>query len=296
MYKTLNTSALGISGNQSEIIELALTYGFQAIDLDVADFATRVKLRGMPYARRLIDSAQIRVSWFQLPFDWETSGEVFQKNLEKLGGYAAAAAAVGCTRCLATVTAAGDVRPYHENFEFHRERFAQICKALEPSGTRLGVGYRASAPLRKDKAFQFIHEQDALVLLLKMVNAPNIGILLDVWDLIVSGGSVEAIRGMSAEQIVAVQLADLPEDVALTAATEEARLLPGTTDRVDTPAAMAILAELGYDGPVAVKPHRSVLGTTRRDPIVKRLGEALDAVWKAAGLTSRGKLTVSAES
>jgi sugar phosphate isomerase/epimerase len=296
MFKTLNTSALGISGNQSEIIELALTYGFQAMELDVVDFATRVKLRGMPYARRLIDSAKILISSFRLPFDWETDEDVFQKNLEKLGGYANAAAEVGCTSCLATVAAGGDVRPYHENFEFHRGRFAEICKALEPSGIRLGVGYRAAASLRKEKAFQFIHEQDALGLLLNMVDAPNIGMVLDIWDLVVSGGSIEGIRSIPVDQIVAVQLADLPEDAVPTEATEEARLLPGATGTIDSPAALAILAELGYDGPVAAKPHRSVLGTTRRDPIARRVGEALDAVWKSAGLTPQGTLAVAAES
>ena len=55
MFKNLNPSFLGVTGHQSEIIELALTYGFAGMDLDVADFATRARLRGMPYARRLID-------------------------------------------------------------------------------------------------------------------------------------------------------------------------------------------------------------------------------------------------
>ena len=33
MFKNLSPSALGISGHQSEIIELALTYGFAGMDL-----------------------------------------------------------------------------------------------------------------------------------------------------------------------------------------------------------------------------------------------------------------------
>ena len=58
MFKNLNPSALGISGHQSEIIELALTYGFTGLDVNMAEFAVRVRLKGMAYARRLIDSAQ----------------------------------------------------------------------------------------------------------------------------------------------------------------------------------------------------------------------------------------------
>ena len=67
MFKNLNPSYLGISGHQSEVIELALTYGFAGMELNIADFATRVRLKGLEYARRLIDSARIRIGTFSLP-------------------------------------------------------------------------------------------------------------------------------------------------------------------------------------------------------------------------------------
>jgi len=296
MFKNLNASALGISGHQSEIIELALSYGFRSMDLDIVDFATRARLRGMPYARRLIDSANIRIGTFALPFDWDTDDEPFQKHLEKLPEYAQAAAEVGCTRCVVTLAAAGDKRPYHENFEFHRRRFAEICKALDGAEVRFGVGFRASEELRKGQAFQFIHDLDALTLLLNMVDAPNIGILLDIWDLHVAGGSIDTIRGMRVEQIVAVQLADMPLDVPVAELNEQSRLLPGATGRPDIPAALVALAELGYDGPVTAKPHRSVFQGSRREPAAKQTGEALDQLWQAAGLLPNGRLAVATES
>ncbi len=290
MYKNLNTSDLGIAGHQSEMIELALTFKFKAMDLDLVDFAVRAKLRGMPYARRLIDSANLGISSFDLPLDWEADVDVFKPELEKLAEYAQAAAEVGCTRCLATLSPAGDKLPYHENFEFHRTRFTEICNALEPAGVRLGLGFRAAENLRKGQTFQFIHEIDALGLLVNMVEASNIGIVLDVWDLHVSGGSVDNIKGMTADQIVAVQLADIPADAPLAELTEESRLLPGESGQPDIPAMLVALAELGYEGPVSAKPHKSVVQGTRRDPIAKRVAEALDRVWQAAGLSPQGKL------
>ena len=296
MFKNLSALALGISGHQSEIIELALTYKFQAMDLDVVDFATRAKLHGMPYARRLIDSANLRIGTFGLPLDWNAEDEQFNRELENLSGYAQAAAEVGCTRCLATLVPAGDKLPYHENFEFHRRRFSEICRALEPAGVRLGVGFRAAENLRKGKAFQFVHEIDALGLLVSMVDASNIGILLDIWDLHVSGGSADNIRSISADQIVAVQLADVPADVPIAELIEESRLLPGTTGLPDIPAALTTLAEIGYEGPVTAKPDKGVFQSTRRDPIAKQTAEALDSVWQAAGLSPDGKLTATAES
>jgi len=295
MFKNLNTSVLGISGHQSEIIELALTYGFRGMDLAVVDFTTRVRLRGMPYARRLIDSAKIRVGTFELPIEWDTDDERFKKDLQKLPEYAQAAAEVGCTRCVATLAPAGDTRPYHENFEFHRQRFAEICGALQPAGVWLGVGFQATAYLRKNHAFQFIHDFDALTLLLNMVDAPNMGLLLDIWDLVACGGSVETIRNLPLGQIVAVQVADMPADVPFSELDENSRLLPGAENsQIDTAGALTALAQFGYNGPVTVKPSRSLFRSRRRDVIVKQVGESLNQVWRAAGLGPDGKLLESA--
>jgi len=286
MFKNLNRSPLGVNGHQSEIIELALTYGFRGFDLDILDFANRVKRRGLDYACRLIRSAKIRAGTFTLPMDWDTEDDVFNADLAKLPEYAQAAAAVGCTRCVATIPSAGDKRPYHENFEFHRRRFAEICAALAPAGVTFGVGFRAASNLRKSQAFQFIHDLDATMLLLNMAEADNIGLLLDVWDLTVSGGSIDNVGSLPVEQIVAVRVADLPEDVPAADATEESRVLPGGENgSIDVAAYVKLLHERGYDGPVTPVPHRGIFGKARRDAVVKKAGEAMDAVWRGAGLT-----------
>lgn len=287
MFKNLSPWALGVTGHQSEVIELALTYGFEGMDLNAVDFANRVKLRGMPYARRLIDSAKIRLGAFRLPFDWDTEDEQFEGDLEKLRAYGQAAAEVGCTRCVATVAPAGDKRPYHENFEFHRRRLAEICEVLQPPGVSFGVGFRAGEHFRRGRAFQFIHDLDALTLLVNMVDCPNVGVLLDTWELIAGGGSVEAIRNLPVSQIVAVQIADLPVDVPLSEVNEHSRLLPGAANsQIDTAGVLVTLAEMGYDGPVTPAPSRRVFQSRRRDAIVRQTGDAMEKVWRAAGLGS----------
>ena len=59
-------------------------------------------------------------------------------------------------------------------------------------------------------------------------------------------------------------------------------------------AVLAALAELGYDGPVTIQADRSAFAGTRRDQIVKQIGEAMNRLWKAAGLTPDGKLANAA--
>jgi len=290
MFKNLSPSALGITGHQSEIIELALTYGFEGMDMDIADFANRAKLRGMDYARRLIDSARIRVGAFRLPTDWEADDETFKKSLANLPEYAKAARAVGCSRCVATVAAASEQRPYHENFEFHRERFAQICEALQEGEIRLGLGFQAAEYVRKDKPLQFIHDFEGISQLVGMIGVSNVGLLVDLWDLFVSGGSVETLQGLSTEQIVAVQIAEIPADVPAEELGPDSRLLPNDpSGRIGVLAAMQVLKEKGYEGPVSVKPSRAVFQSRKRDVIVRRTGESIDAIWQAIGFAASGK-------
>jgi sugar phosphate isomerase/epimerase len=219
----------------------------------------------------------------------------YQKSLEKLPEYAQVAAELGCTRCLVTLSPAGDKRPYHENFEFHRRRLAEVCGALKPAGVWLGVGFQAAEYLRRNQTFQFIHDLDALTLLANMVNAPNMGLLVDTWDIFACGGTLETVRGLSLRQIVAVQVADMPVDVPLSDLGENSRLLPGGEQgRIDVAAVLAALAKAGYDGPVTLKPSRGIFQSRRRDLVVKQAGESLDKVWRAAGLTSERKFVAMA--
>ena len=299
MFKNLNPTGLGVSGHQSEIIELALTYGFGGMDLNIVEFATRARLKGVEYARRLIDSANakmgLRLGTFAFPFDWDTDDEMFAHDMKKLPEYAQAAAAAGCTRCTATVAPGCDKRPYHENFEFHKTRFQEICRVFEPAGVRLGIGFRAAEYLRKDQAFQFIHDLDALTLLVNMVSAPNVGLMLDIWDVVVSGGSLDSVRKLPAHQIVAVQVADLTANVG--EIDDKSRLLPGAEGgKIDIATLLVYLKSAGYDGPVTPRPSRGIFQSRRRDLVIKQAGEALDKVWRAAGMPIEKRFVPSAAS
>lgn len=295
MFKNLNPSLLGVSGHESEIIELALTYEFQGMDLEIEEFVRRAEKHGTGYARRLIDSAGLRLGGFELPIELNVEDDQFKAQLAKLPEYAAAAADVGCTRCLTVIQPAGDTRPYHENFEFHRHRFTDICGVLEPAGVRLGIGFRAADDLRRGQAFQFVHELEALTLLVKVIDAPNVGLFLDNWDLHVSGGSAESVRELSGEQIVAVRVADLPEEAPAEEVTEASRILPDPSGRIEVAGYLAALAEVGYDGPVTPAPAKASLKGLRRDAIVEKAARSLKEAWQAAGLTADGRPAVTTE-
>lgn len=290
MYKNLSKEALGISGHQSELIELTLSHGFRGMELDGAEFLQRVHASSLAHASRLLSSAKLRLGSFALPLDVEADDAEFEKQLAATEALAEAAAAVKCDRATLILAPGNDIRPYHENFELHRARLAKIAAALEKHKVRLGVGIQAAASLRAGKAFEFIHNYDALLVLLNMLGGANVGVHLDLWQWVVGGGRVEDLRKLAPGKIVTVTLSDVPADVALDQVTPEQRLLPGEGGAIDASAALVALAELGYDGPVSPQVDRSQLTVQNREQVVKLASQKLDEVWKAAGLSPAGKL------
>lgn len=291
MFKNLSPEALGLSGRQSETIEGALSFGFKGIDLHLSEFAATVSSHGVAHARRLTDSAKLKLGGFALPVDLQQDDSAFDADLAKLAGLARIAADAGCTRCLTTIEPACDERAYFQNFEFHRQRLGKVAQTLDTAGVRLGVGFVAGADAGQGREHEFVRTFDALWQLLGLVGAKNVGVWLDVWQLRAGGGSLESLARLSADKIVAVQLADAAEDSPVESWTQTGRKLPGETGVIDSAAFLVWLAEKGYDGPVTPAPHPSRLAGMRRDAIVKLAGQQLDQVWKAAGLNAAGKLT-----
>jgi sugar phosphate isomerase/epimerase len=250
-----------------------------------------VQANGLAHARRLLVSSRLKMGTFRLPLVWDDSDEVYQAGLRELPEQLKLAADVGATRALTSIAPANDIRPYHENFEFHRRRLTEIGEALAASKMQLGVEFLAAAELRKDRAYQFIHSFDALVMLVSMVRAVNVGAVADAWQIHAAGSSIADLRKLSGQRIIAAYVSDAPAEIAPADLADRDRLLLGETSTIDNAALLSLLAELGFDGPVSPRVHRSRVEALRRDQLVKLAGSRLDEAWKAAHLTASGKLT-----
>lgn len=285
MYKALNPIFLGLSGRQSEIIELALTYGFRGIECDIHEFAKRVQVQGLERAKRFLESANLRMSGFELPMRWRGDESAFQTDLEKLETLAQYAAAAGAKACHTKILPATDMFPYHENFELHRKRLASIAEALAKHDIRLGV-LLISAPVhRADKSFQFIYEADALVTLVKSVSSNNLGLLLDTWNWHFGGGSAAQLASLGADRIIGVRIADAPAGTVAETITEESRIMPQEDGVIQNVAILTQLAEMGFKGPISLEPHPSALTGMTREAIVQKISAGLDELFKSAGIS-----------
>jgi sugar phosphate isomerase/epimerase len=288
MFRNLSAQALAITGRQSEIIELSLSYGFKGIDIDLVDFQQTVKTYSLPHARRLIDSARLKLGSFRLPLVWDEDDDVYKTGLAALADSAKLAADLGLTRAVTAVAPANDLRPYHENFEFHRRRLAELGEFLATYKISLGLEFRSGAALRKDRAYQFIHTFDALTTLVGMIRTSSVGVVADLFEMQAAGNSFDEARKLG-DRIVSVIVADAPADKPAAGLEDTDRLLPGENGTIDVPAALAALAEIGYDGPITPSVAPAHTKGLKRDQIVKTAGERLTQAWTAAGLTPASK-------
>jgi sugar phosphate isomerase/epimerase len=290
MFKNLCPHVLGISGRESEIIELALSHGFKGINLNLAEFAEQAQTQGFAKASRLIASARLKLGSFSLPVRWHGEASEYEADMKALPGLADLAAQIGCKRAVTTIEPGSKTRPYHENFEFHRRRLSELGDALGKHGIRLGVGFLAPVAARERDTLQFMQKAEEVVMLLSTVGSSNVGLALDTFDWHLGGGTAEGLRALRAAGIVTVSLGDIEPGLTASDAPLSARRLPGEGGLVDNAAILMTLAELGYDGPVTPTADKSRFAGERREEIVKRAATAFDAAWKAAGLNASGKL------
>jgi sugar phosphate isomerase/epimerase len=289
MFKNLSPADLGVSGRESEIIELAMSHGFKGLDLGLIEFAEQVAAQGFAKASRLIESARLKQGSFTLPVRWQEDSPDYQADLEQLSSRADAARQIGCCRAITTIQPGSD-RVYHENFEFHRRRLAELADLLAGYEIRLGVGFLAPAACRPDSDYPFVRTAEEMLLLLRTIGSSNVGLALDTWHWHLGGGTVEQLSGLTDDQIVDVRLADAEPELTAGNAELSARRLPGEGEGVDNEAILTALAQLGYDGPATPVADKSRFAGCGRDQIVKMAGAAFDQVWKSAGLNQAGRL------
>lgn len=283
MYRNLNPDTLKVSGRQSELIELALTYRFKGLDVDVEELARRITPDSLEGTRQIFDSAKIHVGGFQLPIGWRAEEAQYELQKTALGNLIEIAGGIGVEYAVSAIHPDSHL-PYHEDFELHRQRISEVADMLAEKKIRLGLELLSAPSHRAGTDAPFIHQVDTFLTLLKTISHEHVGLILDVWNWIVGGGTVEQIADLDASQIVSLQLADLPADADLALVSESKRLLPGQGGGIDCAAVLKTVAANGFDGPVSICPAPDQVSGLTRDNCVLTIQKAMDELWEAAEL------------
>lgn len=285
MLKNFSPSALGINGRQSELIELALTYGFTGMDVDMHDMLRRSQRTDTEDAAKYLRAAKIRIGGFDLGIDLDADEETFTGQVGGLHPLADLAKELEATRCFIRVPAATDRLPYHEYFQAQGARLTQIAEVLKPRDIQLGVGFSAGKELEEGKQFPFVRNVEGFLALIQSVADNGVGYLIDTWDWVVGDGAMDQLSELKGDQIVGVRLGSLPEDVDPTKAVSTDRVLPEKEGTLNHIAVVKHLASIGFEGPLSPSASSTSYKGQTRESIVQRAQQVIDDISREAGLT-----------
>ncbi len=285
MLKNFAPASLGINGRQSELIELALTYGFNAMDVDMQEMLRRALRTSTQDATKYLDAAtDLSVGGFEIGVDLDADEDAFISQVGSLNPIADLAKQLGGRCAYTRLPAATDRLPYHEYFEVQKGRLRDIAEILAERGIKLAIGFRAAKELEQGKQFPFVRDVEGFLALVNAVAGTNVGCLLDTWDWVVGGGAMDQLTELGDNQIIAVRLGSVPADVDPSKAESKDRVLPEKQGPINHVKLIAHLKSIGFEGTVSpTASNRAYRGQTR-ESIVQRAQEAVDAISKDAGV------------
>ena len=279
MYRTLSPGAIDVSVRFEEGARLAARYGFEGLALD----AGHLLGEGAVAVRETLAAHGLKPGSFGLPVDIRGDDDAYEASLGRLASVAEAAQQVGCTRASTYIFSWSDDRDYEANFSFHHERLVQPAAILAEHGIRLGLEFLGPKTLRDGHPYAFIHTVRGTLELCDAVG-PNVGLLLDVWHWYTSGHDPADLELLSNQNVVDIHVNDAPAGIPIDEQVDGVRCLPGETGVINLSIFFNSLKRVGYDGPVVVEPFNARLRAMAPEDAVRTTAEALDRVWREAGL------------
>lgn len=283
MFRNLSTIGLPLSGRPSELIELALSFGFDAMDIDIIDFQQQADVYGVTHARRLMVSARLKSGVFHLPVRLDAPDDEFERAIALLPPRLELAAAAECLRAVVPLAPASDEHSFKDFFELHRTRLHTIGDLLAPHGIMLGLALTPAPAARADKEHGFIHTYEGLFGLVAVAHE-RIGAVIDAWALHLTGEPAAVVEQTPAGRIVEIRVSDAPRDVPARELGPDQRLILGETGVINCADVLRHAQAAGFDGPVTPWADRSTLAGKSRERIVRLTGERMETLWRQADL------------
>lgn len=285
MLKNFSPAALRINGRQSELIELALTYGFNAMDVDLHETLRRARRTSPEDATKYLNAAEdLSVGGFQLGVDLDADEDAFIRQVAELNPIADLAKQLGARCAYVRLPSATDRLPYNEYFDIQKGRLNDIAEILGDRGVKLAIGFSAGKELAGKKQFPFIQNVEGCLALINSITGSNVGCLLDTWDWVMGGGAMDQISELGVDRIVAVRLGSLPADVDPATATSDDRVLPEKSGLLNHVKVVAHLKAIGFRGPLSPSASSKAYRGQTRESIVQRAQEAIDEICREAGV------------
>jgi sugar phosphate isomerase/epimerase len=290
VFKNLSPNAIGIRGMAlPNVIKLAAKTGYAGIDFNIREAAALAEAHGIAYVRDLFAAANVIPGQWGLPVVWNKEETQWQQEVAALPKLAQVGVELGCRRSSTWCPSGSDTRPYAENYAWHIERLRPIAQILADHGVQFGIEFLGPQTLRDASPYPFIYTLEEMMRLASDIGTGNVGLLLDAWHLYTSGGTLDDLDKITADDIVTVHVNDAPAGVPRDQLMDLVRCLPMETGVIDLPGFMRKLAQLRYAGPVTTEPFSQRINeVAARDAeaAAREVSQAMDRLWHAADLSS----------
>jgi len=152
----LSCGALGIKASQTEAIDYAARYGFDAVDAD------GLYLGDLPPSEvtRLLDSMRAKnVGWAiaGFPTEFRKDDAAFSESVKTLPAFAAALERAGVKRVTTWISPNSADLTYLANLKTHAKRLREAAGILKDHGILFGLEYVGPKTLWSTKRFPFVH-------------------------------------------------------------------------------------------------------------------------------------------
>jgi sugar phosphate isomerase/epimerase len=285
MKKTLCLYGVGVAARPNELIELALTYKFDGLEVDMEDMLARAESVNKQFAVQYLTSASsLGVASFRLPMALSADDSKFEKSVQKLPLILDLAKTVGADCCYVVIDPASSDHSFHENFELHRKRLATLAATLAGQSIRLGLALNAVPAAREGKDYQFVRKAEEILALVRAVGADNVGLMLETWNWQLGEGGMDQLAELSPDRITEVRLADLPLDYNAETIGAHQRAMPGAGLDSICLELVRSLHRRGFAGPVSIAARPTTGQRLRIETLVERLSRALDQLLADAGV------------
>jgi sugar phosphate isomerase/epimerase len=270
----LRCGSIGVRADQNEAIRLAAKFGFESVNADPGFLAKLSPGQLNQLTARLRESNLV---WGAagLPVDFRRDEQTFQTDLRELPRLAAAMREAGVTRVGTWLRPAHADLTYLANFRQHTRRLRQCAAILNDHGQRFGLEYVGPKTSWSANLHPFIHTMAETKDLIAEIGADNMGFVLDSWHWYTAHETVDQLRSLSNQDVVACDLNDAPRGREIDQQIDNQRELPAATGVIDLKSFLGELVAIGYDGPIRAEPFNERLNQMDNEQAVATTAKAM---------------------
>ena len=283
MIPCLNPVTTGGAPSFEAFLDAAAACGYGGVEYSAEPIAEWIREKSRQAARDLLSEKGIRLGAFGLPVDFRSTEENFRKGLPVLKEHAAAAEAVGCTRCVTWLNPAIDDEPVGFTCRCTR-RLRECAKILGDHGISFGLEWVGTPTLRcspdgkRVRKYDFLFTIPQTLEFIEAIGEPNIGLLVDSFHWFTARHTVGDLKKLPREKFVHVHINDAP-DKPVGQQIDNQRLLPGE-GIINLKGFVSVLKAKGYHGFIAVETFSETVPKLGLMGAAKAAKQALDHVLK----------------